>query len=93
MVLKALPMSRLANGEAEHDLCTRRQCDSDSRRDKNLSSVGINISTCQGGHCGEESVSRVPVSFRDTADDMVENLQPDVNSMWRKISYLRISFL
>ncbi|KAH7850601.1 hypothetical protein Vadar_000322 [Vaccinium darrowii] len=63
-------MSRLANGEAEHDLCTRRQCDSDSRRDKNLSSVGINISTCQGGHCGEESVSRVPVSFRDTADDM-----------------------
>lgn len=70
MVSKALPMSRLTNGEVEHDLCTQRQCDSDSRRDKNLGSVGINISTCQGGHCGEESVSRVPVSFRDTADDM-----------------------
>lgn len=94
MDLEALPMSYLKNGEAEHNLYTQHrdlgsECECDSRRNRDLGSVGINISSCQGGNCGEERVSTAPISVRDRAEDMVGNMKPDVKSVWAKISYLR----
>ncbi|XP_058227179.1 histone deacetylase 15 isoform X2 [Rhododendron vialii] len=85
MDLEALPMSCLKNGEAEHNPYTQHrvlgsECECDSRRNRDLGSVGINISPCQGGNCGEERVSTAPISVRDRAEDMVANIKPDVKS-------------
>ncbi|KAF7135229.1 hypothetical protein RHSIM_Rhsim08G0136600 [Rhododendron simsii] len=84
--LEALPMSCLKNGEAEHNLYTQHrgfssECECDSRRNRDLGSIGIIISPCQGGNCGEERVSTAPISVRDRAEDMVGNMKPDVKSI------------
>ncbi|KAE9467112.1 hypothetical protein C3L33_00965, partial [Rhododendron williamsianum] len=83
--LEALPMSCLKNGEAEHNLYTQHrdlgsECECDSRRNRDLGSVGISISPCQGGNCGEERVSTAPISVRDRAEDMLGNMKPEVKS-------------
>lgn len=86
-------MSRLKNGDAELNLYTQRDqslCDCDSRRNRDHSSVGIQISPCQGGNCGEERVLMAPISVRDTAEDMVGNMKPDVKSVWEKFLILEI---
>lgn len=76
-----VPMSRLANGEAEHNLHNQRDqslCQGYSGRNGNVGSVVISSTTNHDGNYGEERASRI--SVRDTADNMNGNMQPDVIS-------------
>ncbi|KAI7986539.1 Histone deacetylase 15 [Camellia lanceoleosa] len=74
-------MSRLANGEAEHNLHNQRDqslCQGYSGRNGNVGSVVISSTTNHDGNYEEERASRI--SVRDTADNMNGNMQPDVIS-------------
>ena len=94
MVSETVPVSRSTNGEVEYNLHNQRDhslCEGYNGRNGNLCSVGPSIATCQGGHCREERVTRL--SVRDTAENIIENMQPDVISVWRDILKKSYSFL
>ncbi|GFS40749.1 histone deacetylase 15 [Actinidia rufa] len=81
MVSETVPVSRSTNGEAEYNLHNQRDqslCEGYNGRNGNLCSVGPSIATCQGGNYREERVTRL--SVRDTAENIIENMQPDVIS-------------